>query len=372
MNLFFILGPLAIAGLSALLAAIISITDKIVNNYGEVKINVNNSSKELSVNGGDTLLSLLGSENIFIPSACGGKGTCGACKTKVTSDIGDYLPTETPLLTEAEMKENIRLSCQIKVKKDIHIDIPESLFLIKQFKAKVESIKDLTYDIKEVRVKLDNPKEISFKSGQYAQLVIPPYNDIKNSTQRAYSISSNPQENNYLEFLIRLVPGGIATTFVHTVLKKNDTLDIIAPVGDFYLQGTQNDMLCIAGGSGMAPIKSILFDMLNRNMTNRNIWYFFGAKSLKDLFYVDLLKELEKKWNTFHFVPALSEPAPEDNWKGETGLITEVLNKYLQKSINSDNTKEGYLCGSPGMIDACINVLHKNNISDDTIFFDKF
>ena len=132
MNLILILGPLALAGLSALLAAVISITDKIVNNYGEVKININKNQKELTVQGGDTLLSLLGTNNIFIPSACGGKGTCGTCKAKVVSDIGDYLPTETPLLEKNEMKENIRLSCQIKVKKDTDIEIPEELFLIKQ------------------------------------------------------------------------------------------------------------------------------------------------------------------------------------------------------------------------------------------------
>ena len=219
MNLILILGPLALAGLSAFLAAVISITDKIVYNYGEVKININKNQKELTVQGGDTLLSLLGTNNIFIPSACGGKGTCGTCKAKVVSDIGDYLPTETPLLEKNEMKENIRLSCQIKVKKDINIEIPDELFLIKQFNTKIVSIKDLTYDIKEVRVKLDS--EISFKSGQYAQLVIPPYNKIKNNTQRAYSISSRANCSRSLNGLTIL--GTFSPTAFQTKTRRSRT-----------------------------------------------------------------------------------------------------------------------------------------------------
>lgn len=370
MKIFLILGPLALAGLSALLAAIISITDKIVNNYGEVKIKINKDQKELTVNGGDSLLSLLGSNKIFIPSACGGKGTCGACKVKVVSDIGDYLPTEIPLMDGDEINQNIRLSCQTKVKKDIEIDIPEELFAIKEFKTEVESIKDLTYDIKEVKLKLDS--EISFKAGQYAQIVIPPYNDIKNTTQRAYSISSGPEDKNHLEFLIRLVPGGIATTYVHTFLKQGDTLNIIAPVGDFYLKDTNNDILCIAGGSGMAPIKSILLNMINRKITDRKVWFFFGAKSVNDLFYEDIMENYKKKLDNINFIPALSEPLPEENWKGESGLITEILDKYLKDKIKTDKEKECYLCGSPGMIDACIKILNKHNITDDKIFYDKF
>jgi Na+-transporting NADH:ubiquinone oxidoreductase subunit F len=370
MNILIVLGPLAIAGLSALLAAVISLTDKVVNNYGEVKITINSGKKVLTVNGGDTLLSTLASNKIFIPSACGGKGTCGTCKVKVTTDIGDYLPTEIPLLEKEEINSNIRLSCQIKVKKDIEIEIPDELFAIQEYKTKVESIKDLTHDIKEITVKLDN--QINFKSGQYAQLIIPPYNNIKNSTQRAYSISSSPQDKNHLEFLIRLVPGGIATTYVHTVLKENDTLNIIAPVGDFYLNDSDSDILCIAGGSGMAPIKSILFDMQNRKITDRKVWYFFGAVSLKDLFYTDLMKNLENEMDNVKFIPALSEPAPEDNWTGEKGLITEVLDNYLKSKIKTDKGWECYLCGSPGMIDACINILNKHNITSDKIFFDKF
>ena len=335
-------------------------------------ININDNGKMLTVPGGDTLLSLLIAQKIFLPSACGGKGTCGTCKAKVTSDIGPYLPTEKPLLSTTELQENIRLACQIKVKNDVRIEIPEELFNIKQFKTKVESIKDVTYDIKELKLKLIEPVKITFKAGQYAQFIIPPYNKIKSMNQRAYSMSSKPNDSGMLEFLVRLVPGGIATTYVHSILQENHIFDLIAPIGDFFLNNSDADILCIAGGSGMAPIKSILFDMLDKNMLNRNAWYFFGARQLTDMFYAEMFSDLEKKWENFHFVPALSEPQPDDNWQGEVGLVTEVLENYLQNKIPQNTEKEAYLCGSPGMIDACIKVLHKYEIPDEKIFYDKF
>ena len=372
MSLTFFFAPLIISVISVSLAALISIIDKIVNNYGQVKIDVNNGADTLTVNGGSPLLFTLGEKKIFVPSACGGKGTCAACKVKILKGIDVHMPTETPLLTPEEIQENIHLSCQIKVKSDISIEIPEELFNIKQYETIVESIKDVTYDIKEVYLKLVEPQTINFKAGQYAQFVVPPYEKIKGSTQRAYSMLSTPGDINRLGFLVRLVPGGIATTYVFKHLKEGDKFQVIAPVGDFHLQETEADMLCIAGGSGMAPLHSIICDLAEKNRMNRNIWYFFGARAVRDLFYVDRFRELEKEWSNFHFVPALSEPLPDDNWQGETGLITDVLDKYLKQHIKSDNAREGYLCGSPGMIDACIKVLNNNNVPDDKIFYDKF
>jgi len=358
--------------LSAVLAALITIVDSIVNNYGEVTVDINNGSKKLKVNGGTPLLFTLSETGIFIPSACGGKGSCGACKVKILSDVGPILSTEAPLLSDEEMKNNIRLSCQVKVKQDISIEIPEELFSVKQFSTKVESIKDVTHDIKEVKLKLLNPKEVEFKAGQYAQLVIPPYDKIKDSTQRAYSISAQPSIKDSMEFLIRLVPGGIATTYVHNHLKENANIEVVGPFGDFFVRETNADMVCVAGGSGMAPIKSIIYDLYEKGEKNRNIWYFFGARSLKDLFYLDELKDLEKKMPNFKFIPALSEPLPEDDWKGETGLITDVLDKYFKEFISKENDKEGYLCGSPGMINACINVMKSNGLKEEKVYYDKF
>ncbi|MBN1698832.1 MAG: 2Fe-2S iron-sulfur cluster binding domain-containing protein, partial [Spirochaetales bacterium] len=309
---------------------------------------------------------------IFLPSACGGKGTCGTCKAKVVSDIGPYLPTELPLLSEEEQKEGIRLACQIKVKKNIEIEIPEELFNIGLYKTAVSSITDITHDIKEVYLKLVEPREIKFTSGQYAQFIIPPYGKISGSTQRAYSMLSVPSDSGRLGFLVRLVPGGIATTYVHTVMKEGDGFELIAPIGDFRLHSSDAVMLCIAGGSGMAPIHSILFDMEERGVRDRDVWFFFGARNKKELFYTERFRELEKRWPRFHYVPALSSPLPEDNWDGETGLITDVLDKYLKDKLESSPEKEGYLCGSPGMIDACVKVLTSHNVKEGAIYYDKF
>lgn len=365
-----IVAPLVVSIISSALALMIVIVDGVVNNYGEVEIDINNGKTKLKVKGGAPLLHTLSSTGIFVPSACGGRGSCGACKVKVLSDVGPHLPTELAYMSKEEMAENIRLACQIKLKKDIKIYLPEELFNIKKFRGIVESIKDVTYDIKELRIRLVEPNEINFKAGQYVQLVIPPYENIKEPTQRAYSISSSPSDKNHIELLIRLVPGGIATTYVHKYMKEGDVVEVVGPFGEFYMRETNADMIMVAGGSGMAPIKSIILDMWERGITERNVWYFFGARSKRDLYYVELFQELEKKWPKFHFIPALSDPLPEDDWQGETGLITNVLDKYLATVIPQDTPKEGYLCGSPGMINACVQVFDKYGIKD--VYYDKF
>lgn len=366
----FLVAPLTIASIAGGLAALISVVDKHVNNYGDVTIHINSDKKNLDVRGGDSLLSTLSSEGIFIPSACGGRGSCGACKCKVITDVGPHLPTEVPYLKKEEMEENIRLACQIKVKKDLNLEIPEELFNVKQFTGRIEKIADLTHDIKEVLIDIGR-ETIEFDAGAYVQLVVPPYGKIKDINQRAYSMSSRPSDKNHIELLIRLVPGGIATTWVHTLLKEGDKVDVIGPFGEFRRSETKAAMICVAGGSGMAPFKSILYDMYEKNITDRDVWYFFGARSLKDLFYVKELKNLEEKWPNFHFVPALSEPEPDERWEGETGLITDVLDRYLKEVIESKE-REGYLCGSPGMINACNNVFEANGMDLDKIFYDSF
>lgn len=373
MDLAFFIAPLAVSGISAALAAVISISDRILNNYGDVDININKGKKSVTVKGGAPLLISLSEQGIFVPSACGGRGSCGACKVKVDSDIGPHLPTETPYLTKEELSENVRLSCQVKLKANIDIDIPESLFNVRQYDGVIEKIADVTHDIKEVLVRLPEGSQVSFTSGQYGQIEVPPYQKIKEATQRAYSMSSAPARKGYLEFLVRLVPGGIVTTYVHQFLKEGQKMKVIAPFGEFMVRETDATMVCVAGGSGMAPFKSIFQDRIDRGvMDERDIWYFFGARTRKDLFYLDWLEELQSKYERFHSVAALSEPQPEDNWKGETGLITDVLGKYLTETMPKGDVREGYLCGSPGMLDACMNVMRKFGMSDDRIYFDKF
>ncbi len=373
MNLAYFVAPLAVSGISAALAALISITDRIVNNYGEVTIDVNSGSKKLEVNGGANLLVTLAESGIFVPSACGGRGSCGECKVKVNSDVGPHLPTELPYLNKEQIQNNVRLSCQVKLKADIGIEIPEYLFKIKQYTGTVERIRDVTHDIKEVYFKLDEGQTVDFRAGQYGQIEVPPYDKVKDRTQRAYSMSSVPSDTNHVEFLVRLVPGGIVTTYVHDRLKEGEKMKVIAPFGEFYVRETDATMICVAGGSGMAPFKSIFYDFIEKDkMKDRDIWYFFGARTKKDLFYLDELEKMQNEHERFHFVAALSEPQPEDEWKGETGLITEVLGRYLKEEISQEKPKEGYLCGSPGMLDACMAVMREHGMTEDKIYFDKF
>ncbi len=362
----FLITVAAMCGLATFLAVLMVIADLTVGNYGEVTITINDE-KKMTVEGGKPLLGTLMAEKLFIPSACGGRGSCGFCKVKVVSDIGDYVATELPWITEEEKKENIRLSCQIKVKKDLAIRIPEELFNVKEYRTRVERLRDLTYDIKEVTLKLIGPQEINFRAGQYIQFQTPEYELTSESIYRAYSCSSAPSVKDTVELEIRLVPNGICTTYVHQYLKEGNEVTINGPYGEFFLRDTQRDIVFIAGGSGMAPIKSILLTMAE-NGIDRKATYFFGARTTKDLFLVEEMRELEKQLPNFTFVPALSAPTEEDNWKGETGLITEVLDRHLRSGENI----EAYLCGSPGMIDASVGVLTKNGIQEELIYYDKF
>jgi Na+-transporting NADH:ubiquinone oxidoreductase subunit F len=271
------------------------------------------------------------------------------------------------------VKANVRLACQVKVKADIKVQIPEELFNIKKLQCVVEKITNVTYDIREVLLKMPEGTDLTYLSGNYGQFEVPKYGDLKEPTARGYSFASNPQNKTHLEFLIRLVPGGAVTTYVHNHLKVGEKINIIAPIGDFYVRDTEAAMICVAGGSGMAPFKSIFNDMIAKGtMGKRPIWYFFGARTTKDMYYLDWLWSLDKEYENFHFVPALSEPQPGEKWDGATGLITNVLDSYLVDKIPDSVPKEGYLCGSPGMLDACMVVMRKNKMTEDKIYFDKF
>ncbi len=357
---------LVITLISMVLALLMVIADATVGNYGEVHININ-GKKDLTVRGGQPLLKALNGEGVFIPSACGGRGSCGLCKVSVTEGGGAYLPTELPWISDEEKAKNIRLSCQFKVKNDVSIQIPEELFSVRQFDTKVESIVDLTHDIKQVKLKLLDPTTIDCKAGQFIQFQVPEYELTDEPVYRAYSMASVPSDNTHVELEIRLVPNGICTTYVHKHLKEGDSVTINGPYGEFFLRESERPIICIAGGSGMAPIKSILLDMLDKKST-RKARYFFGARTKKDLFLLDEMKEIEKAMPSFTFTPALSEPLEEDEWDGEVGLITDVVRNLSENASES----EAYLCGSPGMIDACIKVLKELGMPEERIYYDKF
>lgn len=348
------------------LAVLLMIADATIADIGERRVTVN-GTKELTVTGGRPLLSALKEQQIFIPSACGGRGSCGLCKVTVLEGAGPLLPTELPWLTPEEIKANVRLACQVKIRHDLRILIPEELLSVKQYRTRVDSLSDLTYDIKQVTLTLLEPPAIAFAAGQYVQIEVPPYELTEEPVYRAYSVSSDPNETGRVELEIRYVPDGICTTYVHKHLKVGDTVTLNGPYGSFGLRPTDREIICVAGGSGMAPIKAILLEM-ERTKNPRPCRYFFGARARRDLFLTGRMRELETNLPNFRFIPALSAPGPEDAWEGETGLITEVVSRHVADASQA----EAYLCGSPLMIDACIQVLLAKGMPESNIFFDKF
>jgi Na+-transporting NADH:ubiquinone oxidoreductase subunit F len=348
------------------LAALLSICEHFLANYGPCEIQINDE-RNLTVKGGKDLLSMLTAEKIFIPSACGGRGTCGLCKLKVLEGAGPLLPTEMPYLSKEEIESNVRLSCQVKVRNNLSIDIPPELFAAGEYICKCAEIVDLTHDMKQFRFELIEPKQIEYIPGQYIQLLTPVYKKGIEEVYRAYSISSDPTEKNSIETIIRLVPGGICTTYCFEYLKVGDEVMLNGPYGDFRLSETDAPIIFIAGGSGMAPIKCILHYMKN-TANNRKATYYFGANKINELFLLDQMKEFESELADFRFVPVVAGPGENENWDGEVGLVTEAVRQNLANA----SEYEAYLCGSPGMIDAATKVLAELGMKEERIFFDKF
>ena len=363
-----LLAALVSGATSGVLAVLLVIAERYLANYGTCAIDINQGSKRLEVQGGRPLLATLMAEQIFIPSACGGRGTCAYCKVKVLEGGGQLIPTEENLLTQEEIADSVRISCQLKVRSDMAIEIPEHLFLVKQFTGIVERMQDLTHDTKLLRIQLSEPATIAFTPGQYIQLECPAYGDNPEPVYRAYSIASPPSDDGAIELIVRLAPGGICTTWVFTMLKEGDDVRLNGPYGEFRLSDDPDaEMVWIAGGSGMEPFWSIVRHMREQGI-DRKVTYFFGAVRADGLFLVDEFRELEREMPSFRFLPALSAPEESDHWDGERGLITEVVARH----VDGGDSKEGYLCGSAGMIDAAVRVLEEKGIPEDRIYYDKF
>jgi len=355
-----------VSGIAGALAALLVLAERFIANYGECRITIN-GEKTLTVPGGRSLLESLAAEKVFIPSACGGRGTCSYCKVKILEGGGPLLPTELPLLSESDRAGEVRISCQVKVRNDLRIEIPEELFNVREYRGVVERIRDLTHDIKELRIRLVEPDAIRFTAGQYIQLRAPAYGEQREPVYRAYSISSPPSDGGAVELIIRLVPGGICTTWVFDHLKEGDEVVFNGPYGEFRLTDSDAEMVWVAGGSGMAPFWSMVRQMAEHG-SQRTCTYLFGALTKKDLFLVDELRELEDRLPGFRFAPALSKPEPGDEWDGETGLITEVADRAVEQGTGA----EAYLCGSGGMIKAACAVLEQKGIGADRTFYDSF
>lgn len=366
----FVIPITVISGIGAILAAVLVFAERVITNYGDVQVDINQGDKKLTVRGGGSLLETLTTEKIFIPSACGGRGTCGYCKVKVSEGAGPLLPTEEPYMDAQERGEGIRLSCQIKLRNDLKIEIPAELLTIKEYLCTCDEIIDYTYDIKQFRLTILDGQQMKYTPGQYVQVLAPQYDKSSEEVYRAYSISSDPADKMAIELIIRHVPDGICTTYLFDYLKKGDKVRINGPYGRFYLRNTSAPVIFIAGGSGIAPIKCMLHDMKNNNNARKSI-FFFGVRTIKDLFLEQEMKQLETELPKFKFVPVISQPEPGAPWQGAVGRVTNIAEDYL-KQQDDVSKYEGYLCGSPGMIDASVEILTKCGITEDRIYYDKF
>ncbi|PCJ51850.1 MAG: NADH:ubiquinone reductase (Na(+)-transporting) subunit F [Planctomycetota bacterium] len=376
---------------------------------GNVKININDGKKEIILSPGTDLLSALANENIFLPSACGGGGTCAMCKAIVTDGGGEILPTETGHIGKKDQKLGMRLACQVKVKQDMKIEVEDDVLEIKKFEGIVRSNKNVATFIKEFIVDLPEGVDLNFKAGGYIQIDVPEYDidfgrdfeiedeyrgdwdhfkffDIKhkNTTPifRAYSMANHPAEGNCVMLNIRIAtpppplngkafPPGLCSTYVFSK-KPGDKVTISGPFGEFFAKDTPREMCYIGGGAGMAPMRSHIFDLFHTKNTNRIVNFWYGARSVREMFYDDDFKGIEDKWSNFKYHVALSNALESDNWTGFTGFIHEVVrDEYLLKHKDPQEI-EYYLCGPPMMISAVSKMLYDLGVEEDMIDFDEF
>lgn len=331
------------------------------------KVDINNGKRILEINEERLLIDVLSSQGIHLPSACGSNGKCGLCKVKIITPEIPYTSSEQQRLSEADMIEGIHLSCQITIHNDIQIEIPEEYLTSQEYSAMVIGKRLLTSDIVELTLKLISPATMSFHPGQYILFKVPAYAD-KQAVMRPFSIASSSSDSSVIQLNIRLNPVGICTPWIFNNLKLQQTVKLIGPKGNFYIRNTERPMLFIAGGSGMAPVRSILKTMHHFNIDRKAI-FFFGALCYKDLFYLDEMKELEESLSDFRFIPALSNEPVDSAWQGERGLIPDVAKRYLNQDISE---YEAYLCGKPAMIESCKSILEIKNIPAQRTYFDLF
>lgn len=370
-----LLSAAVLGGLSGFLALVLIIAEKYIADYGVCKVEINHDpAVSFECRGGANLLMALAERKIFIPSACGGQGTCGYCKVEVRAGAGSALATERMHLTRAEVRRNVRLSCQVKVKNDLDLRIPAELLAVREFACLVEKLEVLSHDTKLLRLKLLDPPRIAFKPGQYCQLNVPRdyllrlTPPIFEPVFRAYSIASMPKDSGVVELIIRLVPNGICTTWVHTLLAEGDRVTITGPYGEFYLrEDSDRPIICVGGGSGVAPVRSIVEHLFDKG-TQRRVDCFVGQRALRDLYWHKENVARAARHRNFRYFPSLSGLEPGDEWEGETEFIHLVVDRI----INDAADKECYLCGPPIMIDAVIGVLKDKGLPEERIYFDKF
>jgi len=403
---FILLSTLVFTGIIMILVVLLLFIEAKIIKKCDCKIQINDDKNPFLVPSGSNLLMTLSNNNIFLPSACGGGGTCAMCKCQVLEGGGSILPTETGLLTRKEIKNHYRLSCQMKMRNDISIKIPDEIFNVKKYECTVLSNKNVATFIKELVLELPSDQELDFKAGGYIQIDVPEYNiffkdfvieneykpdwdeyklwDLHSENEeevfRAYSMASFPKEKKIVKLNIRIatpptkkrsLPPGICSSYVFN-LKPKDKVTISGPYGEFFIKDSNREMMYIGGGAGMAPMRSHLFHLFKTLKTNRKVSFWYGARSKREIFYEDDFKELSNQFSNLNFNVALSEPLSEDKWKGYTGFIHKAVYENYLKNHEEPEEIEYYLCGPPLMVEAVEAMLDSLGVPPEMIMFDKF
>jgi Na+-transporting NADH:ubiquinone oxidoreductase subunit F len=375
---------------------------------GDVTILINGDpDKALTTPAGSTLLNTLADNQIFIPSACGGQGTCGVCRVTVNEGGGSILPTEKGHISRGDAREGCRLSCQVKVKQDMEIEIPAEIFDVKRWKCKVRSNHNVATFIKELVLELPEGESVPFRAGGYIQIECPPHtveyknfdveeeyrpdwdsfdvwrykSVVEEKVDRAYSMANYPEERGIIMLNVRIasppprgpegIPPGQMSSYIFD-LKPGDEVMISGPFGEFFAKDSDNEMIFIGGGAGMAPMRSHIFDQFRRLGSNRKVSFWYGARSLREAFYIEDFDSIQAENENFKWHLALSEPQPEDDWEGYTGFIHQVLFDNYLKDHPAPEDCEYYICGPPMMNDAVIKMLTDLGVERENVLFDDF
>ncbi|MEQ5752702.1 NADH:ubiquinone reductase (Na(+)-transporting) subunit F [Providencia rettgeri] len=376
-------------------------------NTGNIKVEVNGDpDKSFEAPAGDKLLGMLSNQGIFISSACGGGGSCGQCRVKIKEGGGDILPTELSHINKREAKEGCRLACQVNVKQDLKIELPEEIFGVKKWECEVISNDNKATFIKELKLKIPEGEVVPFRAGGFIQIECPAHvvkyedfdvpeeyredwdkfnlfryvSEVKEPTVRAYSMANYPEEHGIIMLNVRIatppprnpdVPPGIMSSYIWS-LKPGDKVTISGPFGEFFAKETEAEMVFIGGGAGMAPMRSHIFDQLRRLDSKRKISFWYGARSVREMFYTEDFDQLAAENENFTWNVALSDPMPEDNWNGYTGFIHNVLYENYLKDHPAPEDCEFYMCGPPMMNAAVIKMLKDLGVEDENILLDDF
>ena len=390
----------------ALVGIILYAKSKLVSS-GDITISINDDpERAVTTTAGDKLLGALAGAGVFIPSACGGGGSCGQCTVKVKSGGGDILPTELDHISKREAADGCRLSCQVNVKQDMEIEVEEEIFGVKKWECEVISNDNKATFIKELKLKIPEGEDVPFRAGGYIQIECPPHHikfsdfDIEEQYRddwerfgffkleskvdddcvRAYSMASYPEEKGIIMLNVRIatppphdmtLPPGIMSSYIFN-LKEGDKVTISGPFGEFFAKETENEMVFVGGGAGMAPMRSHIFDQLGRLNSKRKISFWYGARSKREMFYVEDFDALAAENDNFQWHVALSDPAPEDNWEGYTGFIHNVIKEKYLDNHEAPEDCEFYMCGPPMMNSAVISMLKDLGVEDENIMLDDF